>query len=231
MMLLSVQFCAGVKVLRDWGIVAVNGDSTVSEVFHGVSSGQIESADGFRLPEQYADSPVSCSIAPTQTGKFQSIPLSIKLQDAVEFGKYLKFVLQRVPVPPTASKDPFAVLMKEAGRQMWPDKYDVTRKNNRQKLHNDVIECLREKELGWSKENVLSAGKPFVTQFGCSTRIETPYFSAECFDMICSYCGSDDILPTSDTPEMYPLCSICKSDPTKPGIFKRKRKLVTESTS
>ena len=36
MMLLSVQFCAGVKVLRDWGIVAVNGDSTVSEVFHEV---------------------------------------------------------------------------------------------------------------------------------------------------------------------------------------------------
>ena len=50
-----MQFCAGVKVLRDWGIVAVNGDSTVSEVFHGVSSGQIESADGFRLPKQYAD--------------------------------------------------------------------------------------------------------------------------------------------------------------------------------
>ena len=47
--------------------------------------------------------------------------------------------------------------------------------------------------------------------------------------MICSYYGSGDILPTSDTPGMYPLCSICKSDPTKPGIFKRKRKLVTES--
>ena len=91
MMLLSVQFCTGAKVLWDWGIVSVNGESTVSEVFHGVSSGLIESADGFRLPEQYADSPVSCSIAPAQTVKFQSIPLSIKVQDAVEFGKYLKF--------------------------------------------------------------------------------------------------------------------------------------------
>ena len=166
MMLLSVQFCAGVKVLRDWGVVAVNGDSTVSEVFHGVSSGQIESADGFHLPKQYADSPVSCSIAPTQTGKFQSIPVSIKVQNAVEFWKYLKFVLQCVSVLPTASKDAFVVLMKEAGRQMWLDKYDVTRKNNRQKLHNDIIECMREKKLGWSKENVLSAGNPFVMQLG-----------------------------------------------------------------
>ena len=56
--------------------------------------------------------------------------------------------------------------MKEAGRLQWPEKYDVTRKNNRQKLHNDLIDCLQEKELGWSKENVLSAGKPFVTQLG-----------------------------------------------------------------
>ena len=42
----------------------------------------------------YADSPLSCSIASTPSGKFQSIPLSIKVQDAVEFGKYLKFLLQ-----------------------------------------------------------------------------------------------------------------------------------------
>ena len=143
MMLLSVQFCTGAKVLWDWGIVSVNGESTVSEVLHGVSSGLIESADGFRLPEQYADSPVSCSIAPAQTGKFQSIPLSIKVQDAVEFGKYLKFLLQCDSPLPTTSRNAFAILMKEAGRLQWPEKYNVTQKNNRQKLHNDLIDCLQ----------------------------------------------------------------------------------------
>ena len=59
---------------------------------------------------------------------------------------------------------------------MWPDKYDMTRKNNRQQLHNDIIKCLQEKDLGWSKENVLgidpsSCAKsdldrlPFLKQF------------------------------------------------------------------
>ena len=103
-MLVSVQVCAGVTVLREWGILAVNGDSTFGEVFHGLSTGQIESADGFHLPEQYADSPVSCSIAPILLGKFESIPLSIKVQDAVEFGV------------PTTSKNDIDILMKEAGR-------------------------------------------------------------------------------------------------------------------
>ena len=92
-MLVSVQVWAGVKALREWEILNVNSDSTVGEVFHGLSTGQIESADGFHLPEQYADLPVSCSIVPILLGKFQSISLSIKVQDAVEFGKYLKFVL------------------------------------------------------------------------------------------------------------------------------------------
>ena len=95
----------------------------------------------------------------------------------------------------------------------------------------DLHDCIPA-ELSPEADQTHILCRVFVRQnLSCSTRIETPYFSAECFDMICSYCGSDDILPTSDTPEMYPLCSICKSDPTKPGIFKRKRKLVTESTS
>ena len=40
----------------------------------------------------------------------------------------------------------------------------------------------------------------FVRQnLSCTTPIETPYFSLECFDPICSYCGSSDLLPTSET--------------------------------
>lgn len=88
------------------------------------------------------------------------------MQDTVEFGKYLKFVLQCSTVQPTTSKNALGVLMKEAGRLMWPDKYDMTWRNSRQQLYIDVIKCLQEKGLGWSKENVLYAGKPFVTQLG-----------------------------------------------------------------
>ena len=64
----------------------------------------------------------------------------------------------------------------------------------------------------------------------CNTRIETPYFSSECFDIVCSHCGtSDSLLPQSENPDMYPLCTFCHADPTKKGILKRKRKLAVDS--
>ena len=85
---------------------------------------------GSAFHNKYADCPVNCSITPILLGTFQSIPLTVRVQDAVEFGKYFKFVLQCSTVRPTTSKNAFDVLMKEAGRLMWPDKYDVTRKNN-----------------------------------------------------------------------------------------------------
>ena len=94
MILVSVQVCAGAKVLCDWCILSVNGDAILSEVFQGLCTGQIESANGFRLLQQYIDSPVSCAIAHSSTGRFQSILLSVKVQNAVEFGKYFKFVLR-----------------------------------------------------------------------------------------------------------------------------------------
>jgi len=86
-MLVFVQVCVGIKVFCEHGVLDVNSESTIGEVFHRISTGQVESPDGFRLPEQYADSPVSCSITSTPSGKFQSIPRSIKVQDAVEFGR------------------------------------------------------------------------------------------------------------------------------------------------
>ena len=93
-MLVSVQVCLGIQVLRDWGVLDVNGESTVGALFHGLSTGECESAEGFRLEIAYADLPVSCGISLSQSGKFQSLPLSVKIQDAIEFGKFFKFVLQ-----------------------------------------------------------------------------------------------------------------------------------------
>ena len=33
-MLVSAQVCAGSKVLSEWGVLAVNSDLTIGEVFH-----------------------------------------------------------------------------------------------------------------------------------------------------------------------------------------------------
>ena len=76
-------------------------------------------------------------------------------------------------------------------------------------------------------EHILS--RVFVRKnISCSSRIETPYFSSSCFSDVCIYCGSgDSLIPTNEANGYYPQCASCKSDSTKPGILKRKRKLVT----
>ena len=65
----------------------------------------------------------------------------------------------------------------------------------------------------------------------CTTRIETPYFLSESFDVICSYSVVVTIyvLSANETAGMYPLCLTCKSDPKKLGILKHKQKLVTST--
>lgn len=47
---------------------------------------------------------------------------------------------------------------------VWPEKHEIARKNNQQKFHNDLIDLLQEKNMGWMKQNVLSEGRPFVLQ-------------------------------------------------------------------
>jgi len=97
----------------------VNDESVICEVFTGLFIGQIEGADGFRLPQQYIDSPVSYAIAHSPTGKSQSILLSVKIQNAVEFGKYFKFVIRMESgtshSAQTTTKNAFNILMSEAG--------------------------------------------------------------------------------------------------------------------
>ena len=165
MVLISIQVCSGAKVIRDWGLVPVSDNSTLLAVFQALCSGQIESADGWQLPEEYVNSPITCLVAQSQSARFQTVPITVKVEEAIEFGKYFKFLLQS-PQPRVVKLDARAILMKSAGQLMWPEKYDCSRKNNRHQLHNDLIDFLQKKDLGWYKENVLSAGKPFVAQLG-----------------------------------------------------------------
>ena len=166
LMLVSIQVCIGAKIIREWGLVEVNSISTVAELFNDLAIGRIESGDGFRLPEHYSDAPFSCSIAHTISGKFQSLPNNVKVQDAIEFGKFFKFVLDFTEPTSRAPKNALSLLMANASKPMWPEKYELSRKNNRQALHNAIIEWLQEKKLGWSKESLSSIGKPFVLQLG-----------------------------------------------------------------
>ena len=74
-MLLSVQVCNGVKVLCDWGVLSVNSDSTLGDVFHGICTGQLDSPDGFRLEEQYADCQV-VALRPHKWENFNPFPFA-----------------------------------------------------------------------------------------------------------------------------------------------------------
>ena len=49
----SVSPCSAVKVIRNWDVLSVNSDSTLGDVFNGISTGQLHSPDGFRLKQQY----------------------------------------------------------------------------------------------------------------------------------------------------------------------------------
>ena len=59
----------------------------------------------------------------------------MKVQNAVEFGKYFKFVLSMEHVTPhsaqTITKNAYNVLMSKAGQLVvWPEKYGIVRNNN-----------------------------------------------------------------------------------------------------
>ena len=56
------------------------------------------------------------------------------------------------------------MLMEEAGKLACPDKIEIIRKNNKQKLYNDIIDLLQQNKLEWSKDMVLSQDKLFVSQ-------------------------------------------------------------------
>ena len=58
----------------------------------------------------------------------------------------------------------------------------------------------------------------------CNSRIETPFYSCNCFGNVCIHCGtSEDLI---ETPGYYPRCESCKCDSTKVAVLKRKCKLI-----
>ena len=72
--------------------------------------------------------------------------------------------------------------------------------------------------------NVSVINKLFVREnIACSSVIETPYYSAEIFEEICVYCGSNKMLVKSV--ESYPKCKECSE---KGDVLRKKQKTFVQ---
>ena len=127
-MVLVFKFVQGSKVLHQWGIISVSIDAKLSFVFKGLCSGDLDSADGWHLPEKYVNPPVTCMFGKSQTANFQSP--STKVQEAIELGKYLNSLLQSPPPREVCVTQGASVLLMRSTKQlMWSAKYEFLRKN------------------------------------------------------------------------------------------------------
>ena len=101
MVILSVEICVGLKVLKNWGLHPVNEITTIagSTVFKQFSEHQMEGCSSFVFPDELQEQPFECYIAPATSGPFQSSYSSAKIGEIVSFGKYLKFVITRKTPP------------------------------------------------------------------------------------------------------------------------------------
>ena len=102
-------------------------DAKLSVVFEGLCSGDLDSADGWHLPDKYVNPPVTCMVGKSQTANFQF--LSTKVQEAIELGKYLNSLLQSPPREVCVTQDASILLMRFTKQLMLPAKYEFLRKN------------------------------------------------------------------------------------------------------
>ena len=177
--LVSVQILCGVKVLRDWNVIAVDESWTLRRVFEGLANGMegLDEGDSWTLDAALFSSPLVCKVGTSRKGDFQRILLSLAVGDALEFGKYFRFILQgggegsglgsvvkgsgRGP-----TLDAFAIMLSAAADVHLPPLNTVATKNNLLLLKNDFVKYLQEKKLGWSADTVELHGTPFVRKMG-----------------------------------------------------------------
>ena len=118
-------------MLHQWDIISVSIDEKFSVVFEGLHSGDLDSADGWHLPDKYVNPPVTCMVGKSQTANFKS--LSTKVQEAIELGKYFNSLLQSPPpCEVCVTQDASVLLMRSTKQLMFPAKYEFLRKKKRQ---------------------------------------------------------------------------------------------------
>lgn len=86
------------QVLRDWRILALedNGGSlTFLDLFKGIEEHRFDQEESFTMPSEFVGSPLMCELGPVKESDFQSVPLHVKVGEAVPvFGKYVKFTMK-----------------------------------------------------------------------------------------------------------------------------------------
>ena len=169
MVVISIQVCVGLKVVKDWGLHPIIEHSTLEDIFKRLRSGELEGLSRVLLPDIPNDAEFKCLIAPSTRGPFQSVFNSAKVGDIVEFGKYLKYLIQS-PTERTDNatqsvslpRNAFQVLL-DASRltDALPNKMTSPR-TARDELKNSVIDFLEDSNLGWSAAYVQVCGDRFV---------------------------------------------------------------------
>ena len=93
MVVISIQVCVGLKVVKNWGLHLII-ELSLQDIFKLVQSGELEGTSHVLLTEIPDDAEFKCLIAPSARGCFQSVFNSAKVGDIVELGKYLKYLIQ-----------------------------------------------------------------------------------------------------------------------------------------
>ncbi len=130
----------------------------------------LNTGDNFVLPAQYRDLSMRAEISAGPSAPAQTIPYTMKINDCVEFGKYLTFKLSSEGSEEKTTRDAFRVLFaaqrqQQLGATVLPKFMSLDRPNARFKLHNNIVHWLKENGLGWKKE-ALGLGDKFVTLLG-----------------------------------------------------------------
>ena len=92
--------------------------------------------------EEFSNHAVTVNVSGGMSAAGQTVPLTSKLADVVDFGKYLTFTLQGEEIPSTQSQKPVVDAfqrMRDGQRsKVWPKTkcYNIARPNRRHELHN-----------------------------------------------------------------------------------------------
>ena len=168
MVVLSIQVCIRLKVVKDWGLHPIIEHSTLKDIFKHLQNGELEGASHVLL-EIPDDADFKRLIAPSTKGPFQTVFNFAKVSDILEFGKYLKYLIQS-PTERTDNatqsvslpRNAFQVLLDSSHLTVVLPNKMTSPRTARDELENSIINFLKDNNLGWSAAYVKACGDRFV---------------------------------------------------------------------
>ena len=77
--------------MRDFGLINVPLTVTVTVLFIELCQGVLDTGGSCILPQEYTDCDVKAFVSDAPGGTYQSVPLSSKVGEVLQFGKFIKF--------------------------------------------------------------------------------------------------------------------------------------------